>query len=95
MAASNFLVSYDIGDPDDHRNDVHQQIEDAGDAELVNDSFWYVKSSLQLTTLRDRIWAAMDANRDSLVVVDASGNDFEAEGITFDKHQFMKTEWYK
>jgi hypothetical protein len=94
MPSSNIIVSYDLDD--DHENlrgNVEKRIEEAGDAERVNNTVWFVKSELTSKEVKDRVWAAMSGDDSRVFVVNASTNDFDCEGVDFTTKGFVKKEW--
>lgn len=78
--ASNFIVSYDLMAPGQGYNRVYEAIQSIGPWARIEMSLFHVKSDKSIEQVTAIIWNAMDDN-DSLFVVNASKNEFEARNI--------------
>ncbi|MFQ2400411.1 hypothetical protein [Aeromonas dhakensis] len=92
--ANNLFISYDLYAPGQNYAAVIEEIKSLGPWASVHKSLWYVNSSLGHEDVAKRIWAKMDSN-DSLLVINASTNNFYAYHINPDVLRQMQEQWYK
>jgi hypothetical protein len=92
--ANNLFISYDLYSPGQDYSSVIDEIKSLGNWAKIHKSYWYVNSSLTAEQAAERVWAKMDAN-DSLMVVDATGNNGYWYNLSKEVSNHLKDQWYK
>lgn len=70
--AYNLFVAFDLCNPGQNYEAVHERIKSLGRWYHAQQSFFYIHTSLSPTQAHQHVFAVMDAN-DKLTVVDATG----------------------
>jgi hypothetical protein len=90
----NLFVEYDLNKPGQNYPRVHEAIKNLGVWVKIHPSFWHVRSSLTATQAAALVWRAMDPS-DSLIVVDASNDDFSGYNLNPEVVKALQTQWRK
>jgi hypothetical protein len=82
------MIGYDLDEPGQNYEAVSDAIKSLSSTWWHRlDSTWLVKTTLNATQARDRIWAVMDSN-DELLVINITGDAWAAQG--FDSYKWLK-----
>lgn len=91
---NNLFISYDLNTPGKDYSKVIDAVKALGAWGKVHKSVWYVNSTLSCEQAANRIWLAMDSN-DSLIVIDATGNDAYWINVNSEVSNHMVDQWRK
>lgn len=92
--ANNLFISYDLNSPGQDYSPVIDEIKSLGSWAKIHKSYWYVNSPLSAEQAAKRVWSKMDTN-DSLMVVDATGNNGYWYNLSEEVSKHLKNEWLK
>ncbi len=87
-------MTYDLNTPGKDYESVINVIKSLGNWAKIQKSTWYVSSALTCEQAGKRVLAALDRN-DSLMVVDASGNNAYWYNVAPVAAEFIKSNWNK
>lgn len=90
--ANNLFVSYDLYEPGKNYAAVGSAIKELGSWAKVQKSCWYVQSSFSAEQAAEHVRRSMDQN-DSLIVVNATGNDACWYNLSPEVAQFLQEKW--
>ncbi|AXB01416.1 MULTISPECIES: hypothetical protein [Aeromonas] len=91
--ANNLFISYDLITPGQNYDAVIGAIKSLGSWAHVHKSLWYVNSALDHEAVAKMIRAKMDQN-DSLMVINASTNNFYCFNVKDEVLKYMQQQWY-
>lgn len=92
--ANNILISYDLKTPGQSYKAVSECIKGLGGWAKVNESFWYVDSTLTAAQARDQLLTVLDTN-DSVFVVNASSGQAAWHNLSDKVSAFVRDHWTK
>jgi hypothetical protein len=88
VGVATLMIGYDLDEPGQNYEAVSDAIKSLSSTWWHRlDSTWLVKTTLNATQARDRIWAVMDSN-DELLVINITGDAWAAQG--FDSYKWLK-----
>jgi len=89
---ANLFISYDLNSPGQDYDTIKEEIKSLGSWAKVQESLWYVQSTLTVKQVSDRLTQYIDTN-DSIIVIDASNNKAISYGLSDEVDKYIKDRW--